>query len=335
MATLTPQQIAQFRRDGTLIIEGLVPPAVTEGWRAQFWEAVDADPHDTGTWPGRFEETVLTIHAQASTNQPENPLRPALGHVAEVRDIVAQLGGAHFAEGQRPELSEAEAIEAGVPGLLPEPVDHFLAHWPPEVLQRQAERNGSVNGRSAPLYRRTEDFHLHVAGHIDGGNGNKGGWRGGYMLCAISYLDDLPERGGGTNYWPRSLQPVHRYMLAHPEEYASGGFGNSWGVGAAATNSHATDLSEWGGGGGHGAGGPLEFTGKAGTVLFMHAYTVHSAPVMNAAEGTCRKALFARWHHPEYRRYGAGCGAPPDENLWSGWAATVAETPSDGAAAKL
>ena len=33
MATLTPQQIAQFRRDGTLIIEGLVPPAVTEGWR--------------------------------------------------------------------------------------------------------------------------------------------------------------------------------------------------------------------------------------------------------------------------------------------------------------
>ena len=65
MATLTPQQIAQFRRDGTLIIEGLVPPAVTEGWRAQFWEAVDADPHDTGTWPGRFEETVLTIHAHS------------------------------------------------------------------------------------------------------------------------------------------------------------------------------------------------------------------------------------------------------------------------------
>ena len=52
----------------------------------------------------------------------------------------------------------------------------------------------------------------------------------------------------------------------------------------------------------------------------MHAYTVHSAPVMNAQPGTCRKALFARWHHPAVGKFGVGCGAPPREDLWEPWA---------------
>ncbi len=52
----------------------------------------------------------------------------------------------------------------------------------------------------------------------------------------------------------------------------------------------------------------------------MHAYTVHSAPVMNAQPGTCRKALFARWHHPAVGQFGVGCGAPPREDLWEPWA---------------
>jgi hypothetical protein len=34
------------------------------------------------------------------------------------------------------------------------------------------------------------------------------------MLTAITYLDDLGPGGGGTNYWPNSIHPVHAYMLA-------------------------------------------------------------------------------------------------------------------------
>jgi hypothetical protein len=272
MVALTAEQVAQFRADGTLVVKGLVPQAVIGGWRSQFWAACECDPDDSTTWPGKFEETILTIQAQASTNQPCNPLDPALGHVPEVRSIVDQLGGADFEEGQRPQLSPEEAEAAGVPGLLREPIDHFLAHWPPEVLQRQAEKNGSVNGRAPPLYRAPADFHLQAAGHIDGGNGNKGGWRGGYMLAAITYIDDLPAKGGGTNYWPGSMQSVHRYMLDHPEEYATGSFKNSWGVGDAATNINATDISLWNKEG-ETAKGPREFTGQAGDVMFMHAYT--------------------------------------------------------------
>ena len=274
MVVLTPEQVAQFRSEGTLVVKGLVPRDVIDGWRRQFWDACQCDPNDVSTWPGKFEETILTVHAQASTNQPRNPLHPALGHVSEVRSVVDQLGGAHFAEGQRPELSAEEAEVAGVPGLLREPIDHFLAHWPPEVLQQQvAAANAKVNGRAPPPLRTPEDFHLQAAGHIDGGNGNKGGWRGGYMLAAISYLDDLPPKGGGTNYWPGSMQAVHRYMLEHPDDYATGKFKNSWGVGDAASKI-STDISLWNPkDSGKGAEGPREFTGQAGDVMFMHAYT--------------------------------------------------------------
>ena len=55
---------------------------------------------------------------------------------------------------------------------------------------------------------------------------------------------------------------------------------------------------------------------------------------MNAAPGTCRKALFARWHHPQYRQYGVGGGASPMEDLWSGWGAVSSSaTSSAGGAA--
>jgi len=53
------------------------------------------------------------------------------------------------------------------------------------------------------------------------------------------------QGGGGTNYWPGSMLPVHRWMLRHPEQFADGSFGNSWGVGEPATTVNATDLSPY------------------------------------------------------------------------------------------
>jgi hypothetical protein len=115
MAQLTAEQVAAFRREGTLLVRGLVPVPVLAGWRAQFWGACGCDPRDVDSWPGRFEETLLTAHQQASTNQPENPLAPALGHVPGVRGVVEQLGGGGFDEGQRPALSPAQKAARGVP----------------------------------------------------------------------------------------------------------------------------------------------------------------------------------------------------------------------------
>eukprot|EP01048_Picozoa_sp_COSAG05_P004021 COSAG05_NODE_202_length_14312_cov_7.897629_5_plen_310_part_00 len=309
MPRLSPDQVRLFRRDGVVVVPALIPPATLSSWREQFWEACQCDAQDAATWPGSFEETVFTVSKQASTNQPANPLVPALGHVPELMDIVRQLGGSAFAEGQRPALTAAEKAEAGVPLDLPaEPIDHILVHWPPET---KTTHDGTEAPAGPP-----PPFRLADAGHIDGGNGNKGGWRGGFMLTAITYIDDLDAEGGGTNYWPGSCHPVHKFMHAHPGQHASGTFANSWGFKAPNTdeqNQKMTDLAAWGGVPGS---GPREFTARAGDVLLMHAHTVHSAPVMNGRAGTVRKALFARWHHKDYHRIGIGSGQPPTPSLW-------------------
>jgi hypothetical protein len=205
-----------------------------------------------------------------------------------------------------------------------EPIDQFLAHWGPDVLARhQSSEVAEATSRGDKLAQRRiwnqqplRQFRLQDAGHIDGGNGNKGGWRGGFMLTAITYLDDIEPGGGGTNYWPGSHLLVHRHMLSHPDHYMTGHFENSWGVRAGKIDLSKTDPDGM-------CAGPREHTARAGDVLFMHAYTVHAPPAMNARPGTCRKALFARWHHPDHDQLMVGCGNAPREDLWAGWASAV------------
>ena len=54
-------------------------------------------------------------------------------------------------------------------------------------------------------------------GHVDGGNTNKGGWKGGFMLGAILMLEDVEPNGGCFYYWPRSHLAVHSFMKSKPE----------------------------------------------------------------------------------------------------------------------
>ena len=108
---LSAAQVGAFKANGHLQLNGLVPASVLAGWRAQFWAAIEADQADPAGWPGNLADSVLGVHAQASTNQPGNPLSPALGHLPLVQQVVAELGGGCFAEGQRPALTAAEAEE--------------------------------------------------------------------------------------------------------------------------------------------------------------------------------------------------------------------------------
>ena len=82
--------------------------------------------------------------------------------------------------------------------------------------------------------------------------------------------------GGGTNYWPGSLNPIHEYMLAHPDEYAAGTtLKNSWSALTTAGETNTMDKSQTPDTSNAVLStGPSELTGSAGDVFFMHAYTV-------------------------------------------------------------
>jgi hypothetical protein len=50
MATLTPQQLAQYDRDGYLLVSGLIPEDVAAAAEAAMWRAIGATPGDPASW---------------------------------------------------------------------------------------------------------------------------------------------------------------------------------------------------------------------------------------------------------------------------------------------
>ena len=63
---LSAAQVESFKLEGCLELRGLVPPEVLESWREQFWRTIEASPGDSATWPGKLEDSVLSVRAQAS-----------------------------------------------------------------------------------------------------------------------------------------------------------------------------------------------------------------------------------------------------------------------------
>lgn len=53
-------------------------------------------------------------------------------------------------------------------------------------------------------------------GHVDGYG--PGGWSGGFVLAATTYLQESEHAGGCFWFYPRSHKAVHKYFLQHPEQ---------------------------------------------------------------------------------------------------------------------
>ena len=175
MSPLDPAQIERFKRQGCLLLEGLIDPGTLSAWRDQFWSHVGADHNDPATWP---EDYVIRDFA----------VDPPFGQLPGMRSIIEQLGGGMFGGGG----------------------GSMLVKWPgPE---------GSA-------------WKMPDSGHMDGYG--PGGWSGGFMLGATTYMDDVEPGGGGFVYWPRSHGPVQAYFREHPEQI-DGSFRDREGLGGAA-----------------------------------------------------------------------------------------------------
>eukprot|EP01052_Picozoa_sp_SAG31_P062239 SAG31_NODE_21239_length_554_cov_1.114286_2_plen_150_part_01 len=54
---------------------------------------------------------------------------------------------------------------------------------------------------------------MQESGHIEGYNPTKGGWKGGFMLGALTYLEDVTTSGcGAFYYWPATHRPLQRFF---------------------------------------------------------------------------------------------------------------------------
>lgn len=112
---LSAEQIASFKENGYLILEGLIEPAYIDAWRRRFWDVVGGDEHDPATWKSKDYVTKdLNI-----------PLDQRLDAHPRLRAIVNQLGGGNF---------------DGSGGIQP------LVHWPQDTTAWRMTSWGHVDG---------------------------------------------------------------------------------------------------------------------------------------------------------------------------------------------
>lgn len=194
---LTPGQIASFKAEGTLIFRDFFDQAQLSMWRAQAFAGMDADPGDPGSWPGSY---VAPGGQEVAGN---GGLGPALCELPSVNAILDQLIGVGR---HRPGLRPSNPFYGEADDVFKE-TDNLIINW----SERSAGATAGSDGWKPP-----------TSGHLEGYNGNKGGWYGGYMMGFTTYLEDVAPAGGGMVYWPRSHHAIHKYFCANPDRIIDG-----------------------------------------------------------------------------------------------------------------
>ena len=189
-----------------------------------------------------------------------------------------------------------------VEGLALEPVPGSLPQMQAVVQQLGGGMFAGSGGSMLVQWPKPDqDWQLSAIGHIDGYG--PGGWSGGFMLGATSYLEDVEKRGGAFIYWPQSHLSTQEYFREFPE-HIDGSFRErddweerSWGI--------FSDLSPQ---------GPQEFVGRAGDLILWHCFLCHTGSTN--VRPRPRLAVFSRWHRSdrEEMRYDI------PEDLWKYWA---------------
>ena len=128
------------------------------------------------------------------------------------------------------------------------------------------------------------DWQAPTQGHIDGYG--PGGWSGGFMLGATTYLEQVEAGGGGFFYWPDSHLPVQEYFRRHPQQI-DGSF----------TKRDDWEEKKWALFSDDATCPPQEFIGAAGDVILWHYFMCHTgSPNVNQRP---RLAVFSRWHRSD------------------------------------
>lgn len=145
------------------------------------------------------------------------------------------------------------------------------------------------------------NWQMPEAGHIDGYG--PGGWSGGFMLGATTYLEPVEEQGGGFVYWPKSHHGVHDFFHEFPDQL-DGSF----------TERDDWEDRKWGMFSDRSPTDPVEFTGQAGDLILWHCFLCHTGSTN--VRSRPRQAVFSRWHHAdrEEMKYDV------PEDLWKYWA---------------
>lgn len=253
---LSPAEIDQFRELGFVIKRGLIPPDEFSPILDFWWQQPPATianmvPNDPGTWvsPGRFwpGDNRWGLTDNWMGNQPwpgpDDP-RPGASQGERVGRLPFKL-----TQDRAEDVWRWHGI-----GHDPDFVSVSSAH--PRVLHMQeallggpVKRPRRNRGIYAVFPRDPLEPSSLLGPHIDDNP---------VELMGVIILEDIKPRGGGFTFFPGSAQALYPTSAQRLNWVATG-------QSTEAMEDIKTSIQ------------PLEFTGKAGDVLFCHGLTVHSA----------------------------------------------------------
>jgi hypothetical protein len=253
---LSPAEIDQFRELGFVIKRGLIPPddfaaTIDFWWQQPPVTVANMIQHDPGTWlsPGRFwpsDNRWGLAHNWMGNNpwpSPDDP-RPGANPSERVGRLPFKLTRDHTEDVWRWHGIGHDPNFVSVSSAHPR-----VLHMLEALIGGPVKRPRRNRGIYAVFPKDDSEPSSQLGPHIDDNP---------VELMGVMILEDIEPRSSGFTFFPGSAQALYPTSLQ----------GLNWVVGEqspVAMKDIKTNIQ------------PLEFTGKAGDVLFCHGLTVHSA----------------------------------------------------------
>ena len=341
---LTTSQIAQFKREGFIVLPGVIDPELCRQTRDQMWDTIaeyrpSMKRDDPSTW------VPFTEEEQAAHKRPENggdPYFSGKGHRMTIRngaeDLLLDVGARSVWDIAEQLLGKGEVVWPG--GL-----DASGCTSGPCFLTEDAAKGLGVHlGPKSKTWTgkasfRTENLRLPGTGPVwSTGQGTRGmyctlpnsppsgspDWRGSHageglyesrqLLQTAVYFDDLAPGAGGLTLWPRSHTRIWDYWEAMN--------GRSLSTDACENGTRFVGYTDPPIGDLRGDTSPVETYGSSGSVVLWHTIMLHMAGV-NTSSDVIRQATLYGFLKTSTALPDQQVADGPTGNIWDNWSDEV------------
>ena len=181
---LTQAQLAQYDRDGYVLVSGLIPEETIAGAEAAMWSVLGMDRNDPASWSPLPDDAdgVTTVAGQG---------------------VIENFG-----------LKDPALLACCTPAFYD--VQSRLANQNPDAFHCRRPQPEAVWARS--VFPVSGDWNHH-SGHADGVHRPFSVFPGSFRVSSLTYLDTGVAQGGGTTVWPGSHRTLKEAAVRDPDRF--------------------------------------------------------------------------------------------------------------------
>ena len=181
---LSQEKLAQYDRDGYVLVSGLIPEETIADAEAAIWSVLGMDREDPASWSPLPDDTdgVTTTVSQG---------------------VIEHFG-----------VQDPALLACCTPAFYE--VQSQLARENADAFHCEKPQPEAVWTRSVFPVSEGWDYHN---GHADGGHRPFNVFPGSFRVSSLTYLDSGVAQGGGTAVWPGSHRKLSEAAVQDPDRY--------------------------------------------------------------------------------------------------------------------